>query len=336
MESSRDHKLDLMKAACIFLIFFYHIPPFSFLEPEQGLIWNFLDSALTVFIYAISLVGVPSFFLVSLYLFYHKKSVEKRYERKRFKRLLALYLFWSAVQIGLYYLIFKLFPPFNWELARSGGPDLPIAGGSVFYFLFNLIVLTLVSQGFLLFSEKTRLVLAVIVFALSFIIFEITAFSSSIISSHADLLNFIYIVPLAYLLVEKQAFLVRHKASVFFVYLFFVLHDFAIWKFFDFNWPIYGRTSIALGALTLFCFIVGSRYRYRRAIAVVAKYSLGIFALHKYAKMAAYALVKKGLPLKLAVSGLDAGALMVFLISAILTFGAIYILSRIRLKSLVS
>ena len=78
------------------------------------------------------------------------------------------------------------------------------------------------------------------------------------------------------------------------------------------------------------------RYRYRRAIAITAKYSLGIFAVHKYAKLAAYGIVKKYVPFNLSVAGLDAGALMIFLTSAVLTLCAINILNRIRLTRFVS
>jgi len=138
----RDNQLDSIKALAIILVLLLHFRPLHIVSGN-----TFLIQAISFFYTNISLIAVPSFFLVSLYI-YFKHKFTRSYTKERIIRLTKIYLFFFIINIGIKVLFFDGLDfnktPFL-ELLWMGGPPIPEIGSSVIYFLVVLIVLTIVS-----------------------------------------------------------------------------------------------------------------------------------------------------------------------------------------------
>lgn len=69
-------------------------------------------------------------------------------------------------------------PVIGWHELFLGGPALPTVGDSVFYFLVNLLLLTLPAFGYSLVSPRWRTPIGLAVVLVSAALFEALAFSS--------------------------------------------------------------------------------------------------------------------------------------------------------------
>ena len=336
MDKERNCLLDAIKAVSICLVFVWHVQPFKFVALENYGFYLFWDKALEQFNVEVTLIAIPTFFTVSLYLFYKKQNTSVRYFIKRIIRLTKLYLFWVGVQLVIYYLVYRKMPLFNFQLIRLGGPDLPIVGGSVFYFLYALIFLTVFAFLFTKCNSKIKSIISITIFVLSIVTFEVAILSDKLTLNFEHLWNFIYIVPLSYLLSKRQDLFINNKYKILTAYLLFVIHDIIINLYPTTIYPPYGRMSIVFGALTLFVFIMDSRIGPTKIIFLLSKYSLGIFALHKYFQLLSYSITTNYGYACLFGVGIEIRPLIIFLTTSLFTLLCIYLMRKMRLQQYVS
>ena len=235
----------------------------------------------------------------------------------------------------LYSVIHKEFPIFNLNLISEGGPELPIVGGSVFYFIFNLILLSIFSYLFLSCNQKLKKMILIIIFIysfISFIFFEANSILKQSVDFYRSTLNFVYLVPLSYALSKNIKWFLKNKYIFLIVYVIFAIHDFVILEYFEYKLPMYNRVSIAFGTLVFFCFIMDSHIKNIRIIFLLSKYSLGIFALHKYFQLLAYCFTKYYGYVNFLGVGIDIQTSVVFITASSLTLLGLYFMNRVRLQ----
>jgi peptidoglycan/LPS O-acetylase OafA/YrhL len=278
VDQSRDAGIDIIKAICIVLILIWHLQPISGGMLPYNNYASFLGKeAIRLFYYNITLLAVPTFILISLYLFIKKASQIENYWKKRAMRLIQIFLFWVCIQFIVYLLLGGKLPLPLKTIIPGGGPDLPYVGGSVFYFLFILILCTIWTFLFLKLAENIKLILSIVIVALSCLHFALSPLYGLGIDTMAMENYYIYI-PVAYYLQNYKDKFVQYR-----IYFFigFFLSVFAEFTFRGIT-SAYGRLSIFFGVLSLVSLFMSGRFATNRPIEFLAKYSLGIFALHKY------------------------------------------------------
>nr|MDA8174543.1 acyltransferase family protein [Nitrospiraceae bacterium] len=94
---ARDYRLDLLKAVAITFVLIWHLKPVDVTAiPAPATVFNGIleqiPIVLGIFYYQVTLIGVPLFIIVSLYLFYGKIGADN-YFRKRMIRILQIFAF---------------------------------------------------------------------------------------------------------------------------------------------------------------------------------------------------------------------------------------------------
>ena len=270
----------MLKAIAIVFVLLWHLQPIK-LFPIQA---NTIHKVLYFFNINVTLIAVPLFYLVSIVLIF-KKSTSFLLSQ-RIVRLLSIYFFWSAIQIAMRYLTINASDFFNWGLQIQsqpmwkyivmGGPPLPIVGDSVFYFLFNLMVLTSVSFLYSKIQEKWRSWLSWFLICIYCGYFYNISFINSPIP-YWRIDNFFVYIPLADILCKKRKISLLYLSIALFVA--FVTYE----TLQHHNYSIYARNSILFGAMSLYLAI--NQFAIEELPSIVKKlslYSLGIFAIHKY------------------------------------------------------
>jgi fucose 4-O-acetylase-like acetyltransferase len=92
-------------------------------------------------------LAVPTFLVASLWIYAERRDGSLRHLVRRLKRLGLLYIFWTAVQFCVAFVLNGSAEGFSARDLLTGGPAIPIVGGSVVYFLSNLILLTCIVEG---------------------------------------------------------------------------------------------------------------------------------------------------------------------------------------------
>ncbi|NJM21682.1 MAG: acyltransferase family protein [Richelia sp. SM1_7_0] len=281
MKIERDNSLDVLKAISIIFVLIWHLRPLSFILNKNTHIIIFITAKIVRDLeLQLCLTAVPLFYIVSLYLFFLKKP-DNKYFLFRIRKIFKIFAFWSIFHYIFFLIVTKEVPKLSWEIIIGLKPSLPFVGDSVFYFLFNLICLT--TFAFLYQKiNSTKLIRMVnyIIIIFCLIFFEASCINNSLIPYHW-LINFIIYVPIAYYLVNKPNEILKYKFFYFAAYILFSLHDIYL-RTYSYFPSIYGRISIVCGALTIFCFIYSLKIKDSWYIQKLSKYSLGLFAIHKY------------------------------------------------------
>nr|MDA8173560.1 hypothetical protein [Nitrospiraceae bacterium] len=242
-------------------------------------------------------------------------------------------------------------PPFQLGQAIiMGGPDLPIAGGSVFYFLFDLILLYILAYGYYRLKDTIRRPLGLLVIIISMVYFQYCIFSRRAVAFWR-LENFLIYVPIAYFLRFSDGF---PKLKNFFLlgFIIFSVEEsmVALRMHFLGYGVLYDRVSIAIGATAITSVILeasklAANEKKSDFIRLLSVYSLGIFALHKY-----WVLLVNLMFLELFINGfsnqsvnvqifnLNLDALQLIKVAAEVAFTllSVYLLGRTPLKKYVS
>jgi Acyltransferase family len=280
MKTERDQGLDTLKAISIILILFWHLQPVRFVtRNDNHTLIYFLNGLVEIFNWQLTLIAVPIFYIVSLYLFFQKVR-NKNYLKKRLVKLCSIFIFWSGIQIVFATIISSKFPNLSWEMIIGIEPILPLVGDSVLYFLFNLIILIIFAYFYQSLNFNHRKFLSYIIVIFSLILFELTCLPKFSVPYYY-LRNFLIYVPIAFALVNYTNKVVKFKFYYLAAYILFSLHDICL-RHYNYSPGIYSRISVIFGALTLFCFIHPLKIQGNWLTQKLAKYSLGLFVLHKY------------------------------------------------------
>ena len=271
----RDLRLDTLRALAIVLVLLRHLQPLKFSS-------GFPAQHMSFFHYQVTLVAVPIFYIVSLFLFYSHSLDNTTYLKRRLRRLSKLYVFWTIGQLAVYavivYLGLEHEPISVSRVILEGGPRLPYIGGSVFYFLFNLIPLTILALLYAKLSDRIKTPVGIAVILGSAIYFTLCS-TRGVDIPYWRLDNFIVYIPIAYML--------AHKGNRFRWYLCtsLVLSFFNCWGVFS-SGDLYAQVSVVSGAVAIFCVVYYLNWGLKdRLTGFLGRFALGIFALHKYLKL---------------------------------------------------
>jgi hypothetical protein len=328
----RNAGIDIIKAISIVLVLIWHIQPVTkemLPSNSQTALW--CNEALNFFYINLTLLAVPAFILVSLYLFINKVSQIENYWKQRLVRLIQVFLFWVCIQFILYLLLGGKLPLPLKTIIPGGGPDLP-SGPSIFYYLFILILCTVWTLLFLKLPEKFKLILSIVIIVLSCLHFFFSSRYGIGIGTRAMESYYIYI-PVAYYLQKYKDKFVQYR--MFFFFGFFL----SVFTEHTFNGTIsaYGRLSVFFGVLSFVSLFISGWSTANRPIRFLSKYSLGIFALHPYFLYLSRNLYT-GLPHQGGQPsvGLLIESTLLFSTTVILTFLFTYLLGKTKLRSYIS
>jgi Acyltransferase family len=294
--SQRDSNLDILKAICITFVLLWHFQP---LQPVLN--GHDLLSQISLILgeglkYQVFLMAVPLLFTISLHLYFKKVNNTAKYLSKRVKSLLRLLLFWSSVQFIFYALTLWINIPDPHSATTKSlsslesivkiligiGPQLPFVGDSVFYFLVNLIIVTSIGTLYMRIPPQIRGRVGIGLIALSTIYFELLA-SLNLKTPYCFPDSFLIYIVVADLFTHQRQQLNKFKYLYLFLYLGFSAQD-LILRTSDDILSIYARASILFGCLTVLTFIYPMRMKIPKFASNLSKYSLGIFAIHKYSQ----------------------------------------------------
>jgi surface polysaccharide O-acyltransferase-like enzyme len=344
----RDFRLDILKAMAISLVLFWHLQPIRILELKKNHAFSEIIKMVVIFFYhQLTLLAVPIFLLVSLYLFYQKAETPPlAYLKSRIRRLIEIFLFWLCCQFALFFGV-SIFANGSYdlqslwhelpELVMRGGPPLPVVGGSVFYFVFVLLVLVLLCFLFIKLGSKEKIIFiistAIIVASISY--FEILNLKGSGIL-YWKLENFIIYAPISYFLFKSSNEKLRRFIPVAWgCFIIFSIHDMFL-RHQGYVLGAYSRVSIVCGSTAVFSsFLLFNNLKNTKLVSFLAKYSLGIFATHKYLQLIVILLLVEfgwAVPLHGINGLLDLYNLSVAVITASFTLAAVYLLGRTRIK----
>lgn len=327
----RDPAIDVVKGICILMVLVWHLQPVTksmmHLATTAGVLgWMFFG-----FLYwHVALLAMPAFICISIMLFVKKSLVAGNYWKKRLKRLSQLFIFWTCIQFVAYLLVGGGFPLPLGTAVPGGGPALPYVGDSVFHFLFALMVCTGLAAVFLRLPDRFKLIVSIIIIALSC--------SNFIISSHYkvpmgidEMENYFLYVPIAYYLVRYRDRLA--DCRVFFLAGFALALVYEVDSVRSVISP-YARLSVVFGVLSLISIMLSLPFRRVPSAEFLSRYSLGIFALHQYWHYV-FVLLLGILKARFSVN-IVPERLIVFSTTVVLTFLSVYLLGRTKLRSLVS
>ncbi|BAZ15943.1 hypothetical protein NIES4071_78160 [Calothrix sp. NIES-4071] len=334
----RDNRLDALKAISIIFVLMWHLRPISFLvNNNTHVIIAIIARIIRDLELQVSLTAVPLFFLVSLYLFFVKKP-DKEYLKIRLIKLAKLFAFWSIFHNIFLFVVTREFPDFSWDILTGLKPSLPFAGDSVFYFLFNLMVLTIVS--FLYYqinSSKIVKIISSVAVIFSLLYFEAVSIANYNIPYHW-LSNFLLYIPIAFYIANYSNQVLKFRFFYFLTYILFSIHDIYL-RIYGYNQSIYGRISIVFGALTIFSYVYTLKIPENWCIQKLSQYSLGLFAIHKYWQSLLFLLVKHyelSLFTSLAAIPLNIIFSLVGALVVLLTIFSIYLLKSTSLKQFIA
>ena len=281
IQSIRDYRLDTIKAISICFVFLWHVNPVS----SENII---VKSIFSLLLHNIFLIAVPSFITVSLLLFFNNyKSKGIAYFKTRMLRLFKIFMFWFLIQNTIYILVQREAPIFSLQLIFSGGPSLPIVGGSVFYFFSQLIILTNAAFLFFLLPEKVKFPLSVIVVILTFSYFAASStFGYKL--PHSYLLSFVIYIPLSHYLPQNTRLIVKYRFVLLLLFAASISYEKITKIMFDVIEQPYSRISIVIGVVLLFCMVYSYNSKENVYAKALSMYSLGIFSIHKYFQLLSY------------------------------------------------
>lgn len=281
--SDRDYRLDVIKAASICLVVVWHVNP---LKTEN----LYIKGMLSLLLDNLSLIGVPSFLTVSFLLFLRKnRSSGPGYMGKRVIRLGHVFCFWFAVQYALAWLLTGKSDPLSLSLVLSGGPGLPAVGGSVFYFLSHLIILVVVLSLFIRLGDTAKNILSACIVTAAFSYFFASS-TSGYCLPYEYLLSFVIYIPLAHYLDRNIDFFLRYRFLLFGLFFLALFYERLMRLLYHIPYAPYSRLSIFFGVVYFFALVFGRDWQQSPIVSALSRYSLGIFAVHKYFQLLAITL----------------------------------------------
>lgn len=307
---TRDHRLDIIKAISIILVLCWHLQPFDITAPKLTSfhISGIFREGIKSFYSQVTLLGVPSFILVSLYLYF--QNLNERgysYTRTRLLHLAKLFAFWVTVQVIVFSLTtYPLSTPFKERMTSTfnslslynifveGGPRLNFIGGSsVFYYFTSLFLLTIFATVYFAITKVPRVQIftgALLVIA-SLIFFEYCSLNNIYIEL-LDIRTFLIYIPIAhYLWLTKSNFSPWLLIFLLTGYILFSVQDYHLRRQ-GFVTNVYLRDAIVCGATMIFYGIKHlPLHRDSKILAFFSVYSLGIYATHKYFQFIALTLL---------------------------------------------
>lgn len=274
--------------------------------------------------------------MVSLYLFFrNSQGQDDAYIKKRLWNIFQIFIFWSGIQIIISYLVTHKITRLSWEVIIGLKPNLPWVGDSVLYYLFNLAILVVCALFYQKLNDKYKIILFYIILLICLLYFEFAAITKIKIP-YWRIDNFLVYVPIALLIFKDLKKFLALKNYYLIGYIFFSIHDIYL-NLAGYYLSKYGRISIVLGALTIFGWIYNLKIRENSYVKKIAKYSLGIYTIHKY-WMYIFTVLMKKYEIYLSFLGIKLNIvnLIVAILTVVLTLMSVYLLKSTKLRMFVA
>ena len=336
MMNEKDYNLEVLKAIAIMLVLIWHLQPIR-IGSDENTTAEICNKILDL-TYTKTLIAVPIFYFVSLLLFFKKLQISNQYITKRIKRLMNIFSFWFAIQLTCYLIAKQVslflnlsiqFSPNNsnlWWVFIMGGPSLPRVGDSVFYFIFNLILLVIFSYYYRKYATKTIDLISFTVLSLYILLHQ---YFYAIPYWRID--NFLIYIPITHFISSQyfeKIFTKKIMFLSFLIYILFSIYEILSEKILHTLHGEYDINSLQWGVITLFIFVHIFSFPKKKFIKWLSKYSLGLFALHKY-WLLVFLFIFSQLSQKLTINIGDIMILYIYIFIALLTIGFTYLTIRL-------
>lgn len=286
------HGIDYLRALFILFVVADNTKLVSYFSPFFTRKTNQLAGIHILDIIQINVIylAVPGFIIISIFLFFSRTNATHKEDLKRINSLFHLYVFWTGL----------------WILSLDQYPEMPVSeiflyiirgGNSHFYFLFSLLLITMIAAFSQHLDRPKTIILAIIslVMVQSFPIINI--FDPQYINfvSHWNPLQFIPFVFIGKLIAEWQANPQKKEQAITKIILTLLVVYIIIAKV---EWeyllhenhslaqittlPSYARISLTIGAAGLLVFALQSKSPAPKAIKILSDSSLGIYATHMF------------------------------------------------------
>lgn len=276
--------LDYLRAGACLLVVLWHRDTLGFLRSSPVMV-----KAVSIFYYNVALLAVPIFFLVSLRLFVKRREEEPDYfEKKRAKKLLGLYFFWSTLYV-LWSVGKGSFNPFFFQSTFAFALLLVTGGNGLFYFFFALIMVTTLANIYLRIRPLMAPPFVWGFFGLSclWILFALHyGTKDPLLSVFWNPLNFLPYIFAAILIDQKllpfntRTLLLLGASVLTSILLEWTLIDPQIHL--PYLMPPYTRLSVVLSALLLLVLFEHLPLPQNRLASLLARYSLPVYCLHLF------------------------------------------------------
>lgn len=294
--SERHHYygLEYLRAFFCICIVALHSNILKTVPFDPNLVLTFKPGLSDIIVFNIFFLAVPVFFTISLFLYIHNSYSKENYWIKRLKRLAGAYAFWVTLSIAYkYYKMLgtdKNFYDYFFSSPALIFSTIISGGFSVFFFIFSLIVLSLVMEAILRFSISQSVIFISACFVTSsfslFIIpivmekfgidfslynplnFTPYIFSALLIYRTKDLHSFSLLLAMGFLWIGSAA-IEWHYVNNFVGYAKHIIPPYARAS------HVFGATFIVLGALAFF-------NSSPQIISLLSAYSMGIYCIHSF------------------------------------------------------
>lgn len=166
----------------------------------------------------------------------------------------------------------------------QGGPPIPIVGGSVFYFLFVLFVLVFFSFLYSLMRRfgVIHIYTGAVIAISSMIYFEFININGGRLA-YWRIDNFLIYIPISYFIYKQEKGNLSRYIYLFWLgFIVFLVQD-IVMRNLGYNTGAYSRLSVVFGSVSIFSSILLMKnIKISPLTFFLSKYSLGIFATHKY------------------------------------------------------
>jgi len=287
--SKKIHSINIVLAILVIMIHCYNIPLTNVNEDTNIILYNSIKFIQNFISQGISRVAVPLFFIISGFLFFrnfsNEKIVYKNKLKKKIKTLIIPYLIWNLVG----YIIFLLpnYVPYLNRFIQNNGSNLNLKDflegilffkyNKTFWFMFYLIVLTIVSPIiYKTICKKKRGIITIVTIMVFWFIFS-SAINSDIIISllfyslggYLSINYFEVINNNNFLLSKNTTFLITILWFILIIIYHYILHN-----------KIILQISVLIGVVSIW-----ELYNFIKIPSIIlkcSKYSFGIYALHPF------------------------------------------------------
>ncbi len=241
-------------------------------------------------------LAVPSFILISLFLFVAKGNVTGRSLAQRVERLLLLFVFWSAAHAIVFH---KTEDILRGCESATGLVRTAVKGGNdIFYFFSCLAFVTIVAAAVCRLAPRVLWTLALVATCGLWVMSSLAGGRlSEELANYYNPLNFVPYAFVAPLVVDQvrqgslkssAAKTVAVFALLFMTWLIATLLEPHYLHTADGRWPsAYSRPSAVLGAVTVICLFLLISRPAPRIVQRLADCSLGIYCVHIFVKPSA-------------------------------------------------
>jgi fucose 4-O-acetylase-like acetyltransferase len=326
---ARNYGIDALKGVCILLVLAWHTEAISIdLGGRPETLARAAERLTAFFYWNISLLAVPTFLTVSLWLYAEHRGDAAGLGRKLL-RLVALYVGWSVVWVATAYL--SSGAQARATLWRDGG-TLPGVGGSVLWFLLVLAVLTVLMEAAVRIPARLQSAAALWALAVLTAAFAYSYWRTPIILESPWC--FLPAVPVALLLHNAPQMVRRWQPALLLGWVLVVILEYVFREYVYSEVGTYARMSLYLGAATLMSLFGSLNWTREQWLPRLGQITLGVFILHKYVESAVLTVLPSW-PVWVGGAWVSVDRPVLFALTLVITALAVATLRRTRLRHVV-